>query len=116
MLLRAQSAALAMSEDSAPSAKEDIDALLSWKELSDADLEEEMSDYRKAFSRNCVVLRIRSDETPSLTIFDLPGLIASGNEDTELVRDLAKTYLAGNALILCVLSTTHDVDNQVRAI
>lgn len=50
------------------------------------------------FSRNVVVVEIRGQATPRLTLIDLPGLVSvqkdeASQEVVKMVQDLSETYM-----------------------
>ncbi|RPD70203.1 hypothetical protein L226DRAFT_574923 [Lentinus tigrinus ALCF2SS1-7] len=65
------------------------------------------------FSRNVVCVALSGPGLANLSFIDLPGIIHNATDDVvEMVRDLIRSYLQGNSLILVVLTMSDDIDNQ----
>jgi hypothetical protein len=78
-----------------------------------------LSSSTNAFSNSVLRVEISGPDRPHLTIFDLPGLIHSGNkvrmdEDVEIIHKMIKTYMAeSRSVILAVVSAKNDYANQI---
>ncbi|TDL25543.1 hypothetical protein BD410DRAFT_717419 [Rickenella mellea] len=78
------------------------------------------SDRQLQFSPNVVCLDISGPELTDLSFIDLPGIISNVAEgedrgNIDLIKNLVKDHIAGNALILLTITMRDDLENQSAA-
>ncbi|KAJ7590318.1 P-loop containing nucleoside triphosphate hydrolase protein [Mycena floridula] len=93
---------------------------ISRSEILNCDPKSYTSPGQLQFSSNVVCFDLSGTDAPDLSFIDLPGIISNVAEgedrnNIELVTQLVKEHIQGNALILVTITMRDDIENQSAA-